>query len=38
MKEKEIKELENFAKKNYYNHELKDIHLRKVLGQTNIYD
>ncbi len=37
MKEKDIKKLENFAKENYYNHELKDIYLREVLDQNNIY-
>ena len=31
MTEKELKELEEFAKENGYNDELKDIYLRKVI-------
>ncbi len=29
MKDKELKELEKFAKENGYNNELKDLYLRK---------
>ena len=33
MKEKELKELEKFAKENGYNDELKDIYLRELLTE-----
>ena len=33
MKEKELKELEEFAKENGYNDELKDIYLREVIDK-----
>ena len=38
MKEKELKELEKFAKENGYNDELKDIYLREVIGQNKKYE
>ena len=34
MTEKELRELEKFAKENGYNEELKDIYLRKVLDKN----
>ena len=37
MKEKEIKELEKFAKDNEYNDELKDIYLREVIDRNKKY-
>ena len=30
------RKLDNFAKENYYNHELIDFYLREVLDQNNI--
>ena len=33
MTEKELKELEKFAKENGYNDELKDIYLREVIDK-----
>ena len=33
MTEKELKEIEKFAKENGYNDELKDIYLRKLLTE-----
>ena len=38
MTEKELKELEKFAKKNGYNDELKDIYLREVINRNKIYE
>ena len=38
MTEKELKELEKFAKENGYNEELKDIYLREVLDQKKEYE
>ena len=38
MTEKELKELEKFAKENGYNEELKDIYLREVIGRTKEYE
>ena len=38
MTEKELKELEKFAKENGYNEELKDIYLREVLGFHKEYE
>ena len=35
MTEKELKELEKFAKENGYNDELKDIYLREVIDINN---
>ena len=34
MTEKELKELEKFAKENGYNDELKDIYLREVIDRN----
>ena len=34
MTEKELKELEKFAKENGYNDELKDLYLREVSGRN----
>jgi len=38
MTEKELKELENFAKENRYNDELKDIYLREVIDRNKQYE
>ena len=38
MSEKELKELEKFAKENGYNDELKDIYLREVIGRDKEYE
>ena len=38
MTEKELKELEKFAKENGYNDQLKDIYLRKVIGRNKEYE
>ena len=38
MTEKELKELEKFAKENGYNEELKDIYLREVIGRDKEYE
>ena len=38
MKEKELQELEKFAKENGYNDELKDIYLREVIGRNKEYE
>ena len=38
MSEKEIKELEKFAKENRYNNQIKDIYLREVLNRNKEYE
>ena len=38
MTEKELKELEKFAKENAYNEELKDIYLREVFDRHKEYE
>ena len=38
MKEKELKELDKFAKENGYNNELKDIYLREVIDRNKEYE
>jgi len=38
IKEKELKELEKFAKENGYNEELKDIYLREVIDRNKEYE
>ena len=38
MKEKELKELEEFAKENAYNDELKEIYLREVIDRNKEYE
>ena len=38
MKEKELNELEKFAKDNAYNDELKDIYLREVIDRNKEYE
>ena len=38
MKEKELKELEKFAKENGYNDELRDIYLRGVIDRNKEYE
>jgi len=38
MTEKELKELEKFAKKNGYNDELIDIYLREVIDRNKEYE
>ena len=38
MKEKELKELEKFAKENGYNDELKDIFFRDVIDRNKVYE
>ena len=38
MTEKDLKELEKFAKENFYNDELRDIYLREVLDQNKEYE
>ena len=38
MTEKELKELEKFAKENGYNVELKDIYLREFIDRNKKYE
>ena len=38
MKEKDLKELEEFAKENGYNDALKDIYLREVIDRNKEYE
>ena len=38
MKEKDLKELEEFAKENGYNEELQDIYLREVIDRNKEYE
>ena len=38
MKEKELKELEELAKENGYNDELKDIYLREIIERNKEYE
>ncbi len=38
MTEKELKELEKFAKENGYNAELKDIYLREIICRNKEYE
>ena len=38
MTEKELKELEKFAKENGYNEELKDTYLREVIDRNKKYE
>jgi len=38
MTEKELKELEKFAKENGYNYKLKDIYLREVFDINKEYE
>ena len=38
MTEKELQELEKFAKENGYNYELKDIYLREVFDRNKEYE
>ena len=38
MTEKELKELEEFAKENGYNEELKDTYLREVIDRNKKYE
>ena len=38
MTEKELKELEKFAKENGYNEELKDIYLREFIDRNKKYE
>ena len=38
MTEKELKELEEFAKENGYNDELNDIYLREVIDRNKEYE
>jgi len=38
MKEKELKELEEFVKENGYSDELKDIYLREVIDKNKEYE
>ena len=38
MKEKELKELEEFVKENGYNDEQKDIYLREVIDRNKEYE
>jgi len=38
MTEKELKELEKFAKENGYNEELTDIYLREVIDRNKQYE
>ena len=38
MTEKQLKELEEFAKENGYNDELKDIYLREVIDINKKYE
>jgi len=38
MTEKDLKELEEFAKENGYNDELKDIYLREIIDRHKEYE
>ena len=38
MTEKELKQLEKFAKDNVYNDELKDIDLREIIDRNKEYE
>ena len=38
MSEKELEELEKFAKENGYNEELKDIYLRDLIDRNKEYE
>ena len=38
MTEKDLKELEKFAKDNVYNDQLKDIYLREVIDRNKEYE
>jgi len=38
MTEKEFKELEKFAKENWYNDELKDIYLMELIDRNKEYE
>ena len=38
MTEKELKELEKFAKENGYNDELKNIYLMEVIDKNKVYE
>ena len=38
MTEKDLKELEKFAKENGYNDELKDMYLREVIHRNKEYE
>ena len=38
MTEKELKELEEFAKENVYNDELKDIYFREIIDRNKEYE
>ena len=38
MTEKDLKELEKFAKDNVYNDELKDIYLREIIDRDKEYE
>ena len=38
MTEKELKELEKFAKENGYNYQLKDIYLKEVIERNKEYE
>ena len=38
MREKDLKELEKFAKENGYNDELKDLYLREVIDHNKEYE
>ena len=38
MTEKDLKELEEFAKENGYDEELKDIYLREVIDKNKEYE
>ena len=38
MTEKELKELEKFAKENWYNNQLKDIYLRETIDRNKEYE
>jgi len=38
MKEKDLKELEKYAKENGYNDELKDLYLREVIDHNKEYE
>ena len=38
MTEKDLKELEEFARENEYNEELKDIYLRELIDRNKEYE
>ena len=38
MTEKELRELEKFAKENVYNDELKDIYLREIIDKNKEFE